>query len=51
VPGSTRGAVQLAYRDLTLAWMRGNFDARTLEVQCRSMTDRLRQAFAMKCGW
>lgn len=51
VPGSTRSALQLAYRDLTQAWMRGNYDARTVEVQCRSMTDRLRQTFAAKCGW
>jgi hypothetical protein len=51
VSGSRRTAAQLAYRDLTLAWMRGNLDARTLEVQCRSMTNRLREAFAMTCGW
>lgn len=51
VSSSARGEAQLAYRDLTLAWMRGNFDARTLEVQCRSMTNQLRQDFALKCGW
>jgi len=51
VPVATRGALQLAYRDLTQAWLRGSYDARTVEIQCRSMTERLRQAFAAKCGW
>lgn len=51
VPGATRDARRLAYRDLTQAWMRGNTDTRTVEGQCRSMADRLRQAFAAKCGW
>jgi hypothetical protein len=51
VSGSMRSEVQLVYRDLTLAWMRGNVDARTLEIQCRSMTNRLRRSFGMTCGW
>jgi hypothetical protein len=51
VPVATREALHLAYRDLTQAWMRGGYDARTVEIQCRSMTERLRQAFAAKCGW
>jgi hypothetical protein len=51
VPGGTRGALQLAYRDLTQAWMRGTYDARALEVQCRAMIDGLRQAVAARCGW
>jgi hypothetical protein len=51
VPGGTRGALQLAYRDLTQAWMRGSSDAHTLDVQCRAMIDGLRQAVAARCGW
>jgi hypothetical protein len=51
VPRATRGELQLAYHELTQAWMRGNYDARAVEVQCRSLSDRVRQAFAAKCGW
>ena len=51
VPGGTRVALQLAYRDLTQAWTRGGYDAEALEVQCRAMVDRLHQAVAARCGW
>ena len=51
MPAGTRGALELAYRDLTQAWLRGTNDAQTVELQCRAMIDGLRQAVAAKCGW
>jgi hypothetical protein len=47
----TRGALEIAYRDLTQAWLRGTYDIHTVELQCRAMIDGLRQAVAVKCGW
>ena len=51
IPEGTRAALELAYRDLTQAWMRGSYDPQTLELQCRAMIDGLRQAVAARCGW
>lgn len=51
LPEGTRGALELKYRELTQAWLRGNYDVHTLEMQCRAMIDVLRQATAARCGW
>ncbi len=51
VPGETRSALQVAYRELTQAWTRGSYDAQALELQCRAMIDALRQVVAARCGW
>ena len=51
LPEGTRRAIELSYRDLTQAWQRGAYDARTLEVQCHAMVDGLRQTMAARCGW
>jgi len=48
---AARSALELAYRNLTQAWLRGTYDAQTLELQCRAMIDGLRQAVAARCGW
>ena len=47
----TRGALERSYRELTQGWLRGTYDLRSLEVQCRAMVDGLRQTTAAKCGW
>lgn len=46
-----RGALELAYRNLTRAWQRGTYDTEAVELQCRAMLDGLRQAIAARCGW
>jgi hypothetical protein len=51
MPPGTRGKLEVAYRDLTQAWLRGTYDVHTVELQCRAMIDGLRQAVAAKCGW
>ena len=51
LPEAARGALELGYRELTEAWTRGTYDARTLDAQCRAMLDRLRQVVAARCGW
>lgn len=51
LPEGTRGALELRYRDLTQAWLRGTSDVHTLEMQCRAMIDVLRQATAARCNW
>jgi hypothetical protein len=51
MPEGTRGALELTYRELTQAWLRGTYDIHTLEVQCRAMLDGLRQTTVARCGW
>jgi hypothetical protein len=51
MPESTRGALEVAYRQLTQSWLRGTSDVQALELQCRAMIDGLRQAGAARCGW
>lgn len=51
LPDAMRGALELAFRDLTQAWVRGTYDTGGLELQCRAMIDGLRQAMAARCGW
>jgi hypothetical protein len=51
LPEGARGALEMNYHELTAAWMRGTYDAHTLDVQCRAMLDGLRQAVAARCGW
>lgn len=51
MPEGTRGALEVAYRQLTQSWLRGTSDVQALELQCRTMIDGLRQAGAARCGW
>ncbi|TMQ05849.1 MAG: hypothetical protein E6J90_16245 [Deltaproteobacteria bacterium] len=51
LPEGARGALEVKYRELTQGWLRGTYDARTFEMQCRAMIDGLRQATAARCGW
>lgn len=46
-----RSALVLAFRQLTQSWLRGTADLQALELQCRAMTDGLRQAGQVRCGW
>jgi hypothetical protein len=51
VGAGTRGELELAFRNLELAWQRGRFTADTVELQCRAMVNGLRRAVGSLCGW
>lgn len=51
LPAGVRSALEVKYRELTQGWLRGAYDAQTLETDCRTMIDGLRQATAARCGW